>query len=474
MGKFSAIEKFRILDLNLHDGVPLTRVAIECGIPLRTLHQWKKDFVVGGLDDLATKRRRDKGQHRVLSDEMKNISKAYALQKPALTVKAIFRKICGYAVDRNLKPPSYTTVYTFIKGINPGLLTLAHFGAKVYQQKYELIYRRECQAPNQIWQVDHSLLDINLLDDNGSVRKPWLTIVIDDYSRAVCGYFLSFDAPCSINTALCLRHAMWKKNKSSWPMCGIPRILYTDHGTDFMSLHIEQVCIRLKIRMINSMVGRPQGRGKIERFFETVQECLLPDLPGHIHHGKQMSNPKLTITELDEVIQEYIMNDYHRQRHSEINETPLQKWTANCFLPQLPDSIEDLDLLLMTVDKTRCVQRDGVRFQGFRYVSTVLAGFVGETVTVRYDPRDLAEIKIYFNEKYLCTGICQDIAERIISLKDIQKARKEIKGQLFDEIRQAKRLLKHIQMGRSEPLVIESTRVRQEQNTSKLKLYQND
>ena len=225
--------------------------------------------------------------------------------------------------------------------------------------------------------------------------------------------------------------------------------------------------------MINSMVGRPQGRGKIERFFETVNEYLLPDLPGYIHHGKQTSSPKLSITQLDEIIQRFILNEYHRQRHSEINEAPLQKWASNCFLPQLPDSIEDLDLLLMTVDKTRRVQRDGVRFQGFRYVSTVLAGFVGETITVRFDPRDLAEIKIYFDEKFLCTGICQDIAETVISLKDIQKARKEIKGQLFNEIRQAKRLLKYIQKNRTDPLSSECAKIRQP-NISKLKLYQND
>lgn len=105
----------------------------------------------------------------------------------------------------------------------------------------------------------------------------------------------------------------------------------------------------------------------------------------------------------------------------------------------------------MTFDKSRRVQRDGVRFQGFRYISTVLAGFVGETVMVRYDPRDHSEIKIYFDEKFLCTGICQDIAETVISLKEIQKARRKIKGELFDEIRKAKRLLKYLQKDRTDP-----------------------
>lgn len=158
MKKYSAIEKFRILDLNIHDGVSLARVAVECQVSLRTLYQWKSHYLSCGLDKLDFKERKDKGNSRVLPKELEDISKAYALQKPALTIKAIFRKICIHAADRNIKAPSYSTVYSFIKGINTGLMTLAHHGTKVYQQKFELIYRRECQAPNQIWQVDHSIV----------------------------------------------------------------------------------------------------------------------------------------------------------------------------------------------------------------------------------------------------------------------------------------------------------------------------
>ena len=49
------------------------------------------------------------------------------------------------------------------------------------------------------------------------------------------------------------------------------------------------------------LVGRPQGRGKVERFFQKVNEYMLADPPGYIHHGKQTSNPKLTIPKLDEI-----------------------------------------------------------------------------------------------------------------------------------------------------------------------------
>ena len=57
----------------------------------------------------------------------------------------------------------------------------------------------------------HTPLDIWLVCPDGKAAKPWLTIVIDDYSRAVAGYFLSFEAPSSLHTSLALRQAIWRK-----------------------------------------------------------------------------------------------------------------------------------------------------------------------------------------------------------------------------------------------------------------------
>lgn len=62
----------------------------------------------------------------------------------------------------------------------------------------------------------------------------------------------------------------------NWPVCGIPEILYTDHGCDFTSKHIEEVCVSLKIQLIFSTIGKPRGRGKIERFFFYNKPALSP------------------------------------------------------------------------------------------------------------------------------------------------------------------------------------------------------
>jgi putative transposase len=53
----------------------------------------------------------------------------------------------------------------------------------------------------------------------------------------------------------------------------------------------------------------------------------------------------------------------------------------------------------------------------------LLAAYVGETVTIRYDPRDLAEIRVYLGDQFLCRAICQELAGQTISLKDIIRAR---------------------------------------------------
>jgi transposase InsO family protein len=64
---------------------------------------------------------------------------------------------------------------------------------------------------------------------SGSAARPWLTIVIDDYSRAIAGYYLGFDAPSSMRTSLALRQGIWRKGHPHWQICGVPDILYTDN-----------------------------------------------------------------------------------------------------------------------------------------------------------------------------------------------------------------------------------------------------
>jgi len=132
---------------------------------------------------------------------------------------------------------------------------------------------------------------------------------------------------------------------------------------------------------------------------------------------------RLTLAELDAAIGTFLREVYNLAPHGETGMAPQQRWEAGAFIPRMPDSLEQLDLLLLTVAKPRKIHPDGIHFQGLRYLDPVLAAYVGDTVIIRYDPRDMAEIRVFTGAGFLCRAICPELAGTTVSLKDITAAR---------------------------------------------------
>ena len=254
---------------------PLRLVAAEAGVTFRTAQRWVAQYRQFGLAALARKTRIDSGERRTASQALKQAVEGLALQKPPLPIAALYRQIRRSAQNLGEPIPSYSVVYDNVRSLPADLVTLAHEGSKAYGESFELVHRREAERSNAIWQADHTPLDILLIRPDGEPAKPWLTVVIDDYSRAVAGYFLSFENPCTLHTSLALRQAMWRKENPRWIVCGIPDVLYTDHGSDFTSRHLEQVGADLKIQLIFSLPGKPRGRGRVELFLDGERDVSM-------------------------------------------------------------------------------------------------------------------------------------------------------------------------------------------------------
>jgi putative transposase len=333
--------------------------------------------------------------------------------------------------------PSYEVVRRIVHRLNPGLVALAHHDPDVYRDGFELVLRRESVAANDLWQADHTELDVMVLNELGKPARPWLTVILDDHSRAVAGYTVFIGVPTSAQTALAFRQAVWRKPDPEWAVCGLPAALYSDHGADFISSHLAQVCADVKVQLIHSTPGKPRGRGKIERFFGTLTTELLPTLSGYIppgNHGKPVTAATLTLSQLDAAVGRFVVHDYLRRVHPETGQTPADRWAAGGWLPRLPESLAELDLLLLTVATPRKVQRDGIHLFGLRYFSITLAAFVGEPVTIRYDPRDLAEIRVYHQDVFICRAVSPEIAAASISMKDLQTARNQRRRELRQQL----------------------------------------
>ncbi|MGD7003780.1 Mu transposase C-terminal domain-containing protein [Corynebacterium halotolerans] len=428
----TTVARWTVLRQHVEDEIPLTQLAVQEGIGVRTLQRWLAAYRKGGIAGLSPATPAPRG--RRTHPELRALIEGLALVTPRLSAAAITRRATAIAAGHGWLPVSYSTVRSIMADLDQGMLTLAHQGPVAYRDNFELVWRHRAKRANATWQADHTQLDILIQNTNGQPARPWLTVILDDYSRAVCGYMVFLGAPSAMNTALALRHGIWPKNDTEWPMCGIPDVLYVDHGTDFTSHRLAQTAKDLHFEIIYSTVARPQGRGKIERIFRTITTELLAELPGYLAEGHRHPAPVLTLPELDTVIAAFIGTTYHQRIHPEINTTPHQAWIGNGWLPRLPDTVDDLNLLLLTVATPRVVHRDGVHFQGLRYVSPLLAAYVKEPVVIRYDPRDISEIKVFHHDQYICTAVDPDHASATVSLKDIQTARATRRRQLRAQI----------------------------------------
>jgi putative transposase len=434
-GRAEAHRRWLVLRAHLQDRVPLTRVAAQSGIPHRTLQRWLARYQAGGLAGLGRAPRADRGRSR-FPEPLRLLAEGLALRTPVPSAAQVHRQVAAVAEREGWPVPSYSWVYAIVCGIDPALRTLAVEGARRYAEVFELVYRRQADASNQIWQADHTELDLWVVTPAGQSARPWLTVIEDDYSRAIAGYAVNLGAPSALQTALALRQAIWRKTEPGWHVCGIPAVFHTDHGPDFTSRHMEQTAADLGMRLVFSLPGRPRGRGKVERYMGTINQMCLSALPGYAPRGTRdrAGQARLSLAELDAALGAFIVTVYNNRVHSETGQPPQARWEAGGFLPRLPESLEQLDLLLLTVAKPRKVHPDGIRFQGLRYLDPVLAAYVGESVIIRYDPRDLAEIRVFHHGRFLTRAICPDLAATTVSLKEITAARSARRRELNRQI----------------------------------------
>ena len=155
---------------------------------------------------------------------------------------------------------------------------------------------------------------------------------------------------------------------------------------------------------------------------------FLCDLEEYTRRGRR--KPTLTLEQLDELFHTFLVEVYQRTPVAKAQLAPSAKWEEGGFLPRMPASLEQLDLLLIEEVRPRRIRRDGIHFQGFRYLSLTLAAYVGEDVTIRYDPRDMAEIRVFFEDRFLCRAVSAEIAGETIALRDIVRVRNSRRREL--------------------------------------------
>jgi putative transposase len=412
-----------LLEQNKGDAASWEEIAKQAQCSEKTLRRWVKAFQSQGLAGLARQRRKDVGKRRSVSPELKRRIEAYFLENGARSMATVYRMAGEYASTHGEKAPSPTVVREICGELPAGVVCMARDGEKAWRNRFELINRHESHEPNERWQMDHCKLDLLVIDiQSGEVLgRPWLTVALDTYSRAVMGYHLSLYEPSSMSVCLTLRQAIWKKPVVEWPMCGIPQQLHLDQGSDFTSRHLEQVAADLGITLIFATPYLARAKGKIERFWRTLNEQLWCELPGYV--GSDLKNrpeniaPVLTLSEIERYLVAYFLAVYHVRPHTTTGDPPILRWQKAGFEPRMPASLRQMDLLL-SMSQSRKVLRDGIHMNGLIYWANELAGMIEERVLVRFDPQNVAFAVVYHQNRYLCTASVPELSGVKISLKE--------------------------------------------------------
>jgi putative transposase len=180
---------------------------------------------------------------------------------------------------------------------------------------------------------------------------------------------------------------------------GVPDMLYLDNGAAFVNAQLLRSCAVLGIRLVHSRPGRPQGRGKIERFFRTVREQFLVELNHHTGgHGRPGA---ADLTELNRLFAGWVETIYHPRVHAETGTSPLARLAA-ADPPHLPTPAELHEAFLWcahrTVTKTATVALHGNTY-------SVDAALVGRRVQLLFDPFDLSRVHVSYQGRPMGDGI---------------------------------------------------------------------
>jgi len=320
-----------------------------------TLDRWVRAYRVGGFDALVpVPRRAVKG-----TPERLELAVALRREQRARTAAQIHRII----LESQGAAPSARTIQRHLRAAG-----LPWKGSDVARA----LGRFEAEHRNELWTGD--ALHGPLIGGH----RTFLFCFLDDHSRLLVGYRWAAREDV-LNASRALRAGIAAR--------GLPKAVYVDNGSPFVSGQLLRACAVLGIRLIHSTPGRPEGRGKIERVFRTVRDQVLVELE---------DRPPASVEDLNRIFQSWAEQVYHRRVHTETGQTPLERFLA-AGPPPLPSELALTGAFRWserrTVSKTGTVGMHGNTYE-------VDPELVGREVDLVFDPLELADVAVQIDGQH--------------------------------------------------------------------------
>jgi len=159
----------------------------------------------------------------------------------------------------------------------------------------------------------------------------------------------------------------------------------------------------LDIALVHSRPGKPQGRGKIERWNRTVREQFLVEI--------EAAGGVELLDDLNRLFTAWLHQHYHRSVHSETGATPVQRYHAEGRTPATRPDAGLLRRAFLWREQRRVTATATVSLHGNRYeVDTAL---VGRVVDLLFTPFDLTVIEVEYQGRVMGRAVPHTIGRHV-------------------------------------------------------------
>ncbi len=398
----------------------------------RTLRRWLKQFRTAeinygcgyiGLLPKTQKRGNRKpkapSQSRELLDKIIEEHFYTPKQAKAASVYRAYQRECD---NQKITPLSRSTFYQRLKKYRSPQQIKKRSGAKIaYQHQpwhWQLTYStpRHGDRPLSIVHIDHTQLDIELRSTTSGrlLGRPWLTLLIDAYSRRILAVYLTFDAPSYRACMMALRICVQRFGR-------FPQAIVVDGGKEFHSIYFDTLLARHHCLKKTRPGTKPRFGSVIERLFGTTNTQFIYNLLGNTQASKnprnmtKAVNPKKqavwNLGDLYVYLVEWSYQIYEQSEHPALGTTPRQCYSSGLIQTGEREHRQiayDEEFILSTLPSTRTGMAKiqpgrGIKLNYLYYWSDAFRNPEIERtkVPVRYDPFDIGVAYAYCQGRWV-------------------------------------------------------------------------
>ena len=337
-----------------------------------TIKEWLRLYRRFGIDALYPKIRSDKGKSRNLSKDAKEFIVSTKLNFPKRSAKSIYQELIakGYVSYDQI---SLSTIQRFISKSNLSSHKLKAVDRKAFEFEY----------PNECWQSDISVGPY--LNIGSKKYKTHIIAIIDDSSRLIIHAEAFFDDNL-LSLLSVFKKAVAKR--------GVPKKLFVDNGKVYKSNQMQFICASLGTILSFARPYSPQSKGKIERWFRTLQDQWM-----NVINWNDFSS----IEELNGSLFKYVEEDYNSKIHSSIKEKPIDKFIRHIDLIKFIPTKQEIDYIFLYRVNRKARKDATISIQTIFF--EVPLKYVGDTLNIRYDPTCMDKAYIFSEENLLLDTI---------------------------------------------------------------------